>query len=589
MSGLDNQTANQNDELADIIENKTADETEQSITEDFSGEDTAAISEKTATGTTEDNTTVPTTTEPVRIMPEFTGKYAELDKLIWQYGEGVSVFYKDLTDGEIYFYNPDRRYFIASVIKAPYAAYVYKCIIEQEKDYDPAKKYTYIESDYRDGTGKIKTMEYGTEFTLEELIYYAIRSSDNVAMDKIRKIYPAPGFIKYMTDRGIPHAGDIKSAVNGNICAQCAAVYLEFIYEFIEENNKYSQTLKEHMLNTVNKMIYSCHPFVRKYGWTEDAFHDMGIVYNPEHPYLIAILSNRGGGNFPMFKNISLAIERYHDGKVYEVLIEETTETETTEAVTIPETTELIEPVEIIENPEIPDDIEVITYDMYYSAYKEFMLSYPTVDEENEFPVYGFYLVDMNFDKIPELAVRHHSGGTLGGYFLYYYFDGEEVRPVLDGFGEPARSMDNDWVKMLADFENNKVYILKEMYESGGNDNFAYGYVREIITDENGAVSMMYILETDVEQSRIFADGEWYDISPVDYIEIKLGLIPEDNEFIDLFETELFCLLYEYPMGIGEDEENYRQIAEEEINVLFNAWLESLTPHEDEESEIELR
>jgi len=233
------------------------------------------------------------------------------------------------------------------------------------------------------------------------------------------------------------------------------------------------------------------------------------------------------------------------------------------------------------------------------------MLNYPSavfgdIDEENEFPVFGFYLIDMNFDKIPELAVRRHSGGTLGGYFLYYYFDGEEVKPVLNSDGEPARSMDNDWVKLLADFENNKIYILKEFCMFGGNDNFNYGYVREIITDENGAIFMNNILDltaawgasgekdyiysseneylSDPELdglliTRIFADGEWYDISSVDYLEIKLSLIPEENEFIDLFETEVFCLLYEYPMGIGEDEGIYRQITEEEIDLLFAAWL----------------
>ena len=273
-------------------------------------------------------------------LDEFEGpeELAALHDLITQYSPGVSVFYKDLTDGEEYYYNPDEKYFIASLIKAPYAVYVYKCLLNGEGDLNEI--YTYIESDYRTGTGKIKTMEFGTQFTLAELISYAIRDSDNVAMDKIRKAYPVSGFTEYAAEIGLPHIGDIRSAVNGRICARCAAVYVEAIYNFIEEENLYSETLKDHMLHTINRMIYANYPFARKYGWAADSFHDMGIVYNENRPYLITILSDRGDekGDFPMFREISQAIERYNEGKPYiqeieEVAIEIEEETEKPEEI----------------------------------------------------------------------------------------------------------------------------------------------------------------------------------------------------------------------------------------------------------------
>lgn len=334
--------------ISEIIEIIDASEshiqTEETISDKAASVDdtdpTEITTKKKEKETTEKTTEEPTTeapTEPPVIpyeiggtgyegtaLDEFKGpeEFAELHKTIVKYGGGVAVYYKDLTDGEEYFYNPEENYFIASIIKAPYVVYVYKCLLAMEENteeseeggYDPEQTYKYIESDYREGTGVIKNMEFGTELTLDEMIYYAIIESDNVAIDKIRKIFPVAGFIDFAEEIGLPHLRDIRSAVNGRICARCAAAYIEAIYNFIEEENIYSKILKELMLSTRNRMIYADYPVVRKYGWTEDSFHDMGIVYNENRPYLIAILSNRGGA-FGMFRDISLAIQKYNENK----------------------------------------------------------------------------------------------------------------------------------------------------------------------------------------------------------------------------------------------------------------------------------
>ena len=297
------------------------------------------------------------TTEEI-VIEEYTGpeQFSELYYLIAKYGKGVSVFYKDLTDGEEFFYNPDENYFIASLIKAPYVVYVYRRILAGEGNLK--QKYTYYESDYREGTGKIKDMEFGTVLTLEELIFYAIRWSDNIAMDKIRKIFSVEEFKKYASDIGLPHIEDIRSsAVNGRICAECAAVYLEDIYNFIEENNPYSEVLKDHMLHTINRMIYADYPFARKYGWADASFHDMGIVYNPDRPYLIAILSGREPGNFSMFRDISLEIQKYNENKPEKTKIIETAEMPTAVKPEEP-TTIIIATTVYIEEPEEIENID---------------------------------------------------------------------------------------------------------------------------------------------------------------------------------------------------------------------------------------
>jgi hypothetical protein len=241
-------------------------------------------------------------------------------RTIARYGGGVSVFYKDLINGEEFFYNPDRNYFIASLIKAPYAVYVYRQLMAGiGGNLDDI--YVYGASDFREGTGIIKNMAIGTELTLAQLIEYSIRHSDNVAMDKLRRIFPVDGFREYAAEIGLPHLADIRSsAVNGVICALCAAAYIKDIHDFIEEGNIYSEAFREHMLNTRNPMILSRYPIARKYGWAADSFHDFGIVYNDRRPYLLAILSDdnytEGYGEFSMFREISVAVQTYNDGKI---------------------------------------------------------------------------------------------------------------------------------------------------------------------------------------------------------------------------------------------------------------------------------
>ena len=325
-------------DMSDISETTTEEETTEIVTEVETTEFIEITTVPPAdppTTETEEETTAAITADPEIIIDyprdydedgeifeieEYDGpeKFAGLYKVIAKYGKGVSVFYRDIKSGEEYFYNPDKNYFIASLIKAPYVVYVYRCILADENgEIKLAQKYEYLESDYREGTGKIKNMEFGTELTLAQLISYAIRWSDNVAMDKLRKLFPVSGFKEWAIDIELPHIDDINSsAVNGVICAKCAAAYIEAVYNFIEENNPYSSVLKEHMLNTINPMIYANYPFVRKYGWATDSFHDMGIVYNEKRPYLIAILCDNGYGDFPMFREISLEIQKYNESKL---------------------------------------------------------------------------------------------------------------------------------------------------------------------------------------------------------------------------------------------------------------------------------
>lgn len=248
-----------------------------------------------------------------------------------------------------------------------------------------------------------------------------------------------------------------------------------------------------------------------------------------------------------------------------------------------------IEPNAIQDNAVSKQNIEINK--TYFQAYRDFLLS-ADIDSCHDFPIYGYYLLDFNFDRIPELGVYHHSGGSMGGYFTFYCFNGEDIVPaVLDKDGEPVQI--SDYTKILANYDDRKIYLLKEMYLLTGNMNGTYGYLREITSNDNVLYcSDLLRLDVDYEQAmeielangiiqydseddflsdssiakclltESYENGNWVKISPQEYRIIKRRLIPEENSYVNLLDTDVYMLLRECDI----------QITEEEINSLFSKW-----------------
>ena len=259
---------------------------------------------------------------------------------------------------------------------------------------------------------------------------------------------------------------------------------------------------------------------------------------------------------------------------------------------------------------ESPAEEEIELWDddtpAYVKAYTEFLL-YEDIDPDSLFPIRGYYLFDLNFDDIPELGVLHHSWGSAGGYFTLYYYDGDGISRILNDRGEPVQI--SNYTEILADYEQKKVYLLKEMFLLVGNENGTYGYEREIKSE--GQVPCVYdILKLDVDQEkameRLFADAsgmqhenedgflldseleeylitqryseeEWIPISSSEYLELKRELIPEENSFVDVRLNE--DLNYLGGPIFDEDGDGFLmdvRMEKEEIVELFSRYMESV-------------
>ena len=232
-----------------------------------------------------------------------------LDAQMAAYEGTFAVGYYDLTSGYTYLYNGTQSFPAASVIKAPYCRYVLE--LAEQRDLDLQATLTYHEGLLVGGTGSIQNAPFGTQYTHEQLIKLAIRQSDNVAFRMLRQVYPPAGFRQYAAAIGITDVAGIKNVSSSNLCAVDAITYMKDLYTYITGDNRYGKTLEEHMLRTINPMIRSKYPIVRKYGWMEGAYHDMAIIKAPR-PYILVILSDRDEGGkeeLQIFREISEAIE----------------------------------------------------------------------------------------------------------------------------------------------------------------------------------------------------------------------------------------------------------------------------------------
>lgn len=228
----------------------------------------------------------------------------------------VALSYRDLERGTSYSYHGDTVFFSASLIKAPYVYTLldqiaqYNAIKKANPTNDPAKgktlsqetwdkydlsrKITLTESMKAEGSGKIKDMDLtdGKEFTVLELIEYAIKVSDNTAFRILRNEFGYDYFWAVSRKLGVE---SVFTSFN-NMTADEACLYLAAIYDFAKEY-PYEGGILISLMKNANHQVLITQAVERpgnvahKYGWDTNSYHDMAIVYG-EAPFAVAVMTN---------------------------------------------------------------------------------------------------------------------------------------------------------------------------------------------------------------------------------------------------------------------------------------------------------
>ena len=269
----------------------------------------------------------------------------------------VSVYYKDLETGYTLTYDAGRNFQAASVIKAPYVKWLLTAKV------DGSEKLTLQEK--KGGSSHIDESPIGTQFTVDELMQYAIRYSDNSAYNLLNARFGFKEFNAHADALGVSANRDNNCVlVNprpqfGYLSAQDIGLYFEDIAKFVETGTPEAKKLfgwlvttteqaqlpdaytgrKQYMMNdtkgtaesegtndgnvtylntseALNQAYES-----RKQGYTighkygeqgNQAYHDGAIVWR-DHPYVLAITSTLPPyeqASLDVFHNIAMLVDQ---------------------------------------------------------------------------------------------------------------------------------------------------------------------------------------------------------------------------------------------------------------------------------------
>lgn len=215
-------------------------------------------------------------------------------QIVNSYGAGTSFYIVSLTDGMSIGYNVDKAFETASSIKAPYALYIYKEITKG--NIDGNSKMAYQPQYYNKGTGIIKNSDFGTEYTIKQLVYYSLTESDNIAHQMLHKNFGVKGYNDMLSSLGCKQLYLTSGNPWGFTSARSAALVWQDIFNFSlndETGIEFLNILSNGKYNYFKEVMPST-PSASKTGFASKDVVETGIVFD-KTPYIGIAIANKGG------------------------------------------------------------------------------------------------------------------------------------------------------------------------------------------------------------------------------------------------------------------------------------------------------
>jgi len=233
-----------------------------------------------------------------KLPDSITSIINEINHYYNQSNNYFSFKYKDIYTGFTVSYNENQKIFTASTIKAPKDIYIYEMASQGKIDLD--EKLTYTSRYYNTGTGILKKNKFNSKYSVRTLSKYSIVYSDNAAHNMLMDKYGRGNMLAFWKELG---TNAIFTANNnwGVINAHDASIYMEELYRFYLEDEKYGQELMNNFLNANPKFIKGKNGYkvANKSGWSGTAIHDVSIIF-ADNPYIVVALSNLGYTDYYM-------------------------------------------------------------------------------------------------------------------------------------------------------------------------------------------------------------------------------------------------------------------------------------------------
>lgn len=243
----------------------------------------------------------------------------DIEKYIDQYKTEkiteTSVYFRDLNNGAWFGIGEDKDFSPASLLKVPLMmAYLKKA--ETDKGILSMKlKYLGESTDDKQNIKPNNAIEKNVEYTVEELIKYMIADSDNNAKNTLLNSINMFDLNQIYTDLGIAIPGT--RGTEDYMTVKEYASFFRILYNASYLNKEMSQKALKILQETdyrdglvagVPKEIKIAHKFGERKMEEVDQLHDCGIVYYPQKPYLVCVMTR--GKDFAAQSKVIAEISR---------------------------------------------------------------------------------------------------------------------------------------------------------------------------------------------------------------------------------------------------------------------------------------
>jgi beta-lactamase class A len=215
----------------------------------------------------------------------------------------AGIVVKDLDTGWEFTYNGDRLFPSASIVKIPIMAAVFQAVQDRRIALD--QKVTMNASDQTSGSGIIKAMPAGSQFTVAKLLELMVTRSDNTAANMLIRLLGRDYLNSYFKRIGLRNTNlsrDMmdfrcrRKGIENYTTPQDVSRLLEKMYKRTFVNAQVSeqclallklQKVKDRIPRRLPENVVVAH----KTGLERLVCHDAGIVFTPNGDFLICVLT----------------------------------------------------------------------------------------------------------------------------------------------------------------------------------------------------------------------------------------------------------------------------------------------------------
>jgi beta-lactamase class A len=213
----------------------------------------------------------------------------------------VSLYFRDMNNGPVIEINTSNKFMPASLLKVPVMITYFK---KAETNPEILKKNVYFDKEKELGfTQKIrpeKQLVPGKTYTVEELIEQMIKYSDNQALALLWPILSIDEYKELYREIGVDEK--VVEDPSYSITVKEYSRFMRILFNSSYLNQEYSEralkilsesTFDDGIRNGVPEKVTVADKFgEREINSYESQIHDCGLVYYPDHPYMLCVMTN---------------------------------------------------------------------------------------------------------------------------------------------------------------------------------------------------------------------------------------------------------------------------------------------------------